>query len=238
MNRKDFISKLSQELDKQKIGDKEEILGEYEQHFDFKSADGYTEEEISAKLGDPVLLASQFDTNETISSGPGKKLLIFTGLFFLDLLAGAFLICLIVWEILMAALSVSCFVMSGYLMTASRAFAFLPVMPYPAALSFGAAFLALGVISVIGTVYFYSLIRQLFRAYGRCHSNAIRSAQGSPSLPSIPIAPGKKRIMRTVSIISILVFIVLILFSGILSMILSGSLEFWHAWGWFGYGAA
>lgn len=34
---------------------------EYEQHFVFKLADGYSEEEIAAKLGDPTALAAQFD---------------------------------------------------------------------------------------------------------------------------------------------------------------------------------
>lgn len=37
------------------------MLEEYEQHFAFKLADGYSEEEIAARLGSPAELAAQFE---------------------------------------------------------------------------------------------------------------------------------------------------------------------------------
>lgn len=53
MTKKEFMTLLSDELRKRKITDAEDIIEEYEQHFAFKLADGYSEEEIAARLGNP-----------------------------------------------------------------------------------------------------------------------------------------------------------------------------------------
>lgn len=56
-----------------------------------KLADGYTEEEIAAKLGDPAALAAQFAPTETASRpGSGRRVLTGIGLGFADLFAGLF----------------------------------------------------------------------------------------------------------------------------------------------------
>ena len=60
MNRNEFMTRFAEELRKRKISDADEIIEEYKQHFDFKSADGFSEEEVAAKLGDPSALAAQF----------------------------------------------------------------------------------------------------------------------------------------------------------------------------------
>ena len=41
-----------------------DVVEEYQQHFSFKLADGYSEEEIAARLGDPVALAAQLGEAE------------------------------------------------------------------------------------------------------------------------------------------------------------------------------
>lgn len=65
MTKNEFMTKLTLELKKLKIADFADIIEKYEQHFSFKLADGYSEEEIAAKLGDPITLAAQFyDTDE------------------------------------------------------------------------------------------------------------------------------------------------------------------------------
>lgn len=50
MTKSEFITALASELNQRKIADSDEILDKYRQHFAFKLADGYTEEEIAAKL--------------------------------------------------------------------------------------------------------------------------------------------------------------------------------------------
>lgn len=47
MTKLEFMNKLASELHKRNIADTADVLEEYEQHFAFKLADGYTEEEGS-----------------------------------------------------------------------------------------------------------------------------------------------------------------------------------------------
>ncbi len=60
MTKNEFMTQLASELRKRNIADVADVVDEYEQHFAFKLADGYTEEEIAARLGDPVAVAAQF----------------------------------------------------------------------------------------------------------------------------------------------------------------------------------
>ena len=70
MKKAEFLNKLNEELKKRNVPDAADILEEYEQHFDLKLADGFFEEEIAARLGDPAMLAAQFDEAER---GPRKR---------------------------------------------------------------------------------------------------------------------------------------------------------------------
>ena len=51
MTKQDYLTALKQELNKNAVADAEDIVSEYEQHFQFKLADGFSDEEIAAKLG-------------------------------------------------------------------------------------------------------------------------------------------------------------------------------------------
>ena len=61
MTKNEFLSRLSGALASRGVADAADILEEYESHFVYKLADGYSEEEIAAKLGDPTQLAGQFE---------------------------------------------------------------------------------------------------------------------------------------------------------------------------------
>lgn len=53
MTKLDYMAQLAQELKRRGVADADDVLEEYEQHFAFKLSDGYSEEEIAAKLGSP-----------------------------------------------------------------------------------------------------------------------------------------------------------------------------------------
>ena len=59
MTKLEFMTQLERALKKHGAADCEDIMEEYEQHFAFKLADGYSEEEIAAKLGAPEELAQK-----------------------------------------------------------------------------------------------------------------------------------------------------------------------------------
>ena len=61
MTRETYISELTRLLKKQNTPDIEDIVAEYDAHFAYKTADGFTEEEVAAKLGSPAQIAEQFE---------------------------------------------------------------------------------------------------------------------------------------------------------------------------------
>ena len=54
MTKNEYLEQLQASLRRGRVSDADDILDEYRQHFEFKMAEGYTEEEIAAKLGDAV----------------------------------------------------------------------------------------------------------------------------------------------------------------------------------------
>ena len=239
MTRNEFLTKLANELKKNNVTDTDDIISEYEQHFAFKMADGFSEEEIAAKLGDPVLLASQFECVGEHKRSGGRKVTTVIGMGVIDFFAGAFFILLMAWELIMAAFSVCNAVMAVCLVSYANPWSLIPRIPYFSAVVFGLSLAALSVLSATGCIYFAAFIRQLMRSYGRFHQNTIAAASGRPVLPSIGVnlqLPAKaNRRIRSVALFSLALFTACFVLGIIISMILSGSLEFWHAWGWFGY---
>lgn len=240
MTKNEFLSKLADELKKNNVTDADDILSEYEQHFAFKMADGYSEEEIAAKLGDPAELASQFENTykEKISAGMRATKII--GLCFVDIFAVILFILLIAWEVIMAVFSIANAVIAVCLFSGTIPRSVIPHIPYLSSVVFGLSLAALSVLSATGCIYFCSFIRQLMRSYGRFHKNTIAAASGNAVLPPLavhPKLPAKiNRRIRSVAQFSLVIFTACAVLGMIISMILSGSLEFWHAWGWFGYG--
>ena len=57
MTKSDFLERLAAELKRHHVSEPDEIIDEYREHFAFKLADGYSEEEIATKLGAPGAIA-------------------------------------------------------------------------------------------------------------------------------------------------------------------------------------
>ena len=239
MTKQEFIFILSQELEKNHMADTADIVEEYEQHFAFKLADGYAEEEIAAKLGNPKDIAAQYDSAPKESAG-GKKIITYIGLGVADFFFAIIFILLYAWEIVMGALTIAFTALSVCLIgeIGTPIFNILK-MPYHCAIILGIAFAALAVLSAVGTICFFGFIKQLMRSFGRYRKNAIAAAEGKATLPSLPSHPqfaGKtKRILRTIVMISAIIFAVCFITEFVTCVITAGSIEFWHTWGWFGY---
>ena len=73
MTKHEFMTRLASELRKRNVADAADVTQEYEQHFAFKLADGYSEEEIAAKLGSPEELAAQFESTDTAKKVGGSR---------------------------------------------------------------------------------------------------------------------------------------------------------------------
>ena len=106
MNKTEFINTLTNTLKERRIQDIDEIVAEYEQHFSIKMADGYSEEEIAARLGDPKALGEQFDS-ETNKTATRSKAIVVIGLAFVDIIVVMLFALLFTWVIVMGAAAVA-----------------------------------------------------------------------------------------------------------------------------------
>ncbi len=67
MNRKEFFKDLSKYLRGIPREDEEEIINDFEEHFDIGEKEGRTEEDLAKSLGDPKALANQFKASIVVA---------------------------------------------------------------------------------------------------------------------------------------------------------------------------
>ncbi len=215
-----------------------DITEEFRQHFDFKLADGYSEQEIAAKLGDPKTIAEQYGSSPAKGSG-GERALTVSLLAVGDLFFGMLCLLLYAFEVVIAATAVTFGALSVCLIgdLGRLEFVTLPQMPYSCAIALGVVSTTLCVLSVVGAIYFSGFLRQLIRSYCRFHKNALSAAAGRGKLPSIPAHPQfsqkKRRALRWTALVFTILFAVSSLVGYGLCAAMAGSAEFWHVWGWF-----
>lgn len=145
----------------------------------------------------------------------------------MDVVAALGMVVLAAWLVVMAAFTAVCAV-AGICLIFGRNVA-------------GLMLLALCGLSAVGTVYYAAFLRQLCRAYGRQRSNALAAARNRAGLPALPLHPQLRKEcrlrLRSASVVLVILFVLFLAACVIASAVSAGSLEFWHVWGWFGYGA-
>ena len=238
MTKSEFMEGLERALRQKQIADVKEVIQEYEEHFAFKLADGFSEEEIAAKLGDPVAIADQFDTDTIEVGGSGSPGITRLGLSLTGLVAGLFFLLLAAWGMVVAIFSLISGATAVALIANLNIWTLIPPMPYQSALLFGIAMAMLSILSALALIWYLTLLRQMTRVYGRFHHNTMAAALGKPILPSIALYPSfqpkVKRRLRCMAMIAFSLFAVSFTLGMLVSMLSTGSLGFWHTWGWFG----
>lgn len=236
MTKLEYLNELKAELNKNAVVDAEEILSEYEQHFLFKLADGFTEEEIAVKLGSVAQIAAQFAgiSGERKIKG-GKKFFLVLWLtiigVFEAMLYGAFfcfVVALFCGSLVPAVLGVELIMGLNYMNI-------LPPMPYAGAVIFGITLLSVSVILVIFAIYCLAYLRQMVRASLRWRKNLL-SAEALPLLPLNPqFKPRTRRALRTILLWAVLIYAIGFVVGYAFLSYYTQAWEFWHALGWFGY---
>lgn len=236
MTKLEYLNELKAELNKNAVVDAEEILSEYEQHFLFKLADGFTEEEIAVKLGSAAQIAAQFAgiSGERKIKG-GKKFFLVLWLtiigVFEAMLYGAFfcfVVALFCGSLAPAVLGVELIMGLNYMNI-------LPPMPYAGAVIFGITLLSVSVILVIFAIYCLAYLRQMVRASLRWRKNLL-SAEALPLLPLNPqFKPRTRRALRTILLWAVLIYAIGFVVGYAFLSYYTQAWEFWHALGWFGY---
>ena len=238
MNRSEFISIFTKALRENKIADIDDIVSEYEEHFRFKMQDGYSEEEIALKLGDPEMLAKQFDPEvKTTGKTKGGRVLTAFVLGFFDIFVVVFFIVLLAWGVAMAVMTVSFTALGICLAADINVYNLIPEMPYWSSLTFSICMFALTILSAVGTVYFFSFTRQLMLSYIRFHKNTLSVAAGGPAYPALARHPRlndkARRLLRSITLVTLIIFVLSCIAAFVVSVLSAGTLGFWHQWNWF-----
>lgn len=159
----------------------------------------------------------------------------------MDVVGALGMVVLAAWLVVMAAFTAVCAVAGICLIFGWNIAGLLPSMPRLCAVLAGLMLLALCGLSAVGTVYYAAFLRQLCRAYGCQRSNALAAARNRAGLPALPLHPQLKKEcrlrLRSASLVLVILFVLFLAACVIASAVSAGSLEFWHVWGWFGYGA-
>ncbi len=237
MNKRAFLEELKKQLAANGVCDISDILADYEEHFSRKAADGYTEEEISKKLGDPRELAREFAPGGAVEKRRAKLPRIL-GLCFLDLVVFPSFAAAFAWALSLAAGALAlaaagvCLVAAPRFATAALAIPYLP--PAPGAM-LGGALVALAALFAVLASYSFLFVTKSARAYGRWHKAVVSGRKGAP-YAVFPLAKNRaKRALRIVTLLALAAFALLTTAAFILMASLAGNVEFWHVWGWFGY---
>jgi uncharacterized membrane protein len=236
MTKIEYLTELTSALNHSNVEDVEDIVAEYEQHFLFKLADGFSEEQIAAKLGVPSVVAAQFTgSNAKTNRGTGKKVLLTIWLTLVGIFEGSLYLTFFSFAIALFAAALAIAGLGAEMIAGLNWMNLLPPMPYAGALVFGMTLLALGVILFLAAVYCFAYLRQMVRASLRWRKNTLTGA-ALPSLPQGPqFSPKAKRRMRSVFLWSVMIFGTTFVLGYALLGIFTQSWEFWHALGWFGY---
>jgi len=239
MDQKTFLNELEKHLNARHVADIEGIVDEYREHFRFKIADGYTEEEIVARLGAAQDIANQYSPSEVNrpAGHGGMKALVATGLALLFLIALAVIILFFGWVVVLGALAIAGSVLGIALIGGINPAGLIPMMPIAGSIIMGISSLGLALLAGNGTVYCLRYALQWVKAYFHWNRRCLATASGRPASPPITampqFQPRTRRILRRLTGFSLAIFGIGFVLSYIVLALSAGALEFWHVWGWF-----
>jgi len=233
MTKAEYLSRLGKALEG-RVDDLDDILAEYGEHFARKLADGYSEDEVTARLESPEILASQFaDEGGKPPTQRSHRVLAILGLCLLSPLVLVFVASLAVF-VAFAGCSALAFLALGIcLMTGLDPSSLIPAMPYAGSLLLGLASLALALLAGLGTLYSGLFLGQLWKAYFRWARNRV-FASARPPLPLNPqLGAATRRKLRTAILVALAVMGFSFVAGFAVMAVKAGSPGFWHVWHWF-----
>lgn len=238
MNQQEYLNELTVQLRKSGVTDVEEIVSEYEQHFLFKLADGFTQEQIAEKLDSAEHIAAQFASvrGEKKRTG-GKKAFLVLWLTLIGIFEVALYAAFLMFIVALFCASLVPLALGAELIAGINLMNILPPMPYGAAVIFGVMLLSCSVLLVVAALYCFAYLRQMVRASLRWRKNLLTD-EALPPLPFNPqFSPKAKRAIRGVFLWALLIFGTTFVAGFAVLALYTNAWGFWHALGWFGYPA-
>lgn len=232
MTKQEYLDELRKELKLNNVDEIDDIISEFEGHFEFKLEEGLTEEEIVKILSSPKEIAKEY-LPKAEPENKLKKGVKVTGLVFLSVPAA--MVYVLIWAsvIALGGFSVACLVTGGCLITTVNIAELIPYIPYFPALLLGIACIGLSVLSAIGTFYLFMYAKQWGKVYVRWCKNTAND-RAYPSISMHPAISKKTAFkLKLVAIIGLVCFLVAFIIGYASMCISAGSFEPWHVWNWF-----
>ena len=226
MNRSTFINQLTKGLKEMGILDIEEIVKDYDSHFDNELKKGRTEDEVSKALGkiDDILLDFKPDYHLKKEKRLMSKysiltsdLFIYTGMFSLYLV-----------NLVIISLSLVSLLLAIYITFMMDFLVFIPVMVFPFSLFLGLSFLSLAVLSFSMAVLLFKYLNILMKRLGLWHKQVLKGQYLHQF-----IAVKQSKVMKMMCLWSSISFILFFIITFILGVTMTGNPQFWEYWNWF-----
>jgi uncharacterized membrane protein len=233
MNRVEFIRELKKELEKANVVDIEEIIADFENHFDFKIDEGKTEEDIAKKIGNPRDIAADFCAQEQKRETTKKSIVATIGLLFLDIVLVPLYISIFASVLVIGVLGIALLVLGFSLIFSINIAGLIPSMPYISSLLFGLSVIASSVVAFIGTFYMFIYVKQWGYVFTRWQKNVLNKFIYPPFSMHPKISKSFTSKLKLINMISVVLFIALATVAYIVSAVNARNFEFWHIWNWF-----
>lgn len=180
MNRIEFIDKLRLNLQGMPSSEVQDILSDYEEHFDIGISKGKSEEEIVRELGNPKDIANSYRSsygnnynegvinqrNTPTDNNNNILMILLVIAFNVIIVLGPYIAILgVILSFFIAGISIT---FSGITLMFGIPFNFIHYIPNPniiTSLSFGIGLIALGVLGIILTIFIAKLFYQLTIKY-------------------------------------------------------------------------
>lgn len=232
MNKNDFLFTLRFELEKRKVEDIDEIISDFEDHFNSHLEEGKTEAEIARKIGNPIDIARDYESQFRPRT-KANNTIIRLGLLPLDFGAAILAIILAGSLVVIGAFSLAALGLGVLLVLDVNLLGLIPQIPYVPGLIFGLASISLAIVSFISTMYIYLYIKHWIRVYLRKRKNILNN-NIYPSLGRNPRLSKKLAAnLKFINILATITFISTLTIGYIVSSIIARAFEFWHVWNWF-----
>lgn len=231
MNRHEFLRELERALRARKVADVQEILKEYQEHFDFKLSEGFSEEEIAARLDSPTAIAAQFEGEADFHEPAGVPTRI--GLGFLAILATMALLLLYGLNIVFAGFSIALVSLGFCLVLNLNVAGLIPLIPYAGRLLLGTSFIGLGAVSAVATTWCFLYVHQWVRSYIHWHRNTVKGWEESCPALHPEVSPGARQVLRKIALIAGVTGGVLFCIGVFYMFAYTDFKPFWHELNWF-----
>jgi len=226
MNRLAFNQQLSDGLKKLGITDIDEILKDYESHFDNELLKGRTEEEVSKALGkiDDILL----DFKPENKAEKQRKFMNAYSVIISDIFIYMGMLSLYLVNLAIISLSLASLLMGIYAIIQIHILEFIPTMMFPFSLFFGLTFMALAILSYGLSAMLFKYLNILMKRLGLWHKQILKGQYLHQF-----ISVKQSKMIKVLTLWSGIAVILFMIVTYIVGVNLTHSPEFWHEWHWF-----